>query len=350
MGKPLIISKWLGKASFTINEEPRLFNYLCSFYDGKVNRTSSDGDAIKFQICEHLTDTRKNKDIVESELDLHLIIFHPEGDAKYFHYKELKKYGNIVSCNYAWKDVNYFHYWAYDYRNAIISRNIKTNTPDKLSTKFLCFNGRPDWHRYYTMQRLYDNDLIKQGFISFLDRYNNYNNISHQNTFYKIASMMKLSDTSYVDKMIKEKTNLVLDKTTEQVSKDDRSHDENLFADTSISLITETYSEAYRGLFITEKSWRPIANMHLPIWIAQPFMVQAFREFGFDMFDDIIDNSYDKIIIDPMRFDAAIKALKKLLTKMKKLDVDNVLERLESNRNKFLSMKIKEKEILSWIK
>ena len=89
--------------------------------------------------------------------------------------------------------------------------------------------------------------------------------------------------------------------------------------------------------------------MHLPIWIAQPFMVQAFREFGFDMFDDIIDNSYDKIVIDPMRFDAAILALKKLLTKIKKVDVDNVLERLENNRNKFLSMKIQEEEILSWI-
>ena len=156
-----------------------------------------------------------------------------------------------MSCNYAWKDVNYFHYWAYDYRNAIVAKNIKINIPTNLPAKFLCFNGRPDWHRYYTMQRLYDNNLLKQGFISFLDRYDNYNNISHQNTFYKIASMMKLSDTSYVDKMIKEKTNLVLDKTTEQVSKDDRSHDETLFADTSISLITETYSESYRGLFIT---------------------------------------------------------------------------------------------------
>lgn len=347
MANPLLISPWTGTASFKTNAEPRLFNYLYHYYEGLVNRSINKTDTpIEFQVCEHLTDNPKAKeDVMTIDSDLPLVIFHPEGDARYFHYDRLLKYGNLVSCNYTWEGVNYFPYWAYDYRNNIKSRNIPLNKATDLKAKYLCFNGRPDWHRYYMLQLLHNNDLVNKGLISFLNRYDNYENLQHISVFHKVAAGI---DTKFVDSMIEAKLDIVLDKTTAQLSKDDRSHDPNLFKDTSISLVTETYAEAWRGLFITEKSWRPFAHMHIPVWIAQPGIIQHFRDYGFDTFDDIIDNRYDTYMNDISRFNEAIKALNGLLNRMHNLPQDDILLRLHKNQEKYMAMKITEEEVKKW--
>lgn len=349
MATPLLISPWTGTSSFKTNNEPRLLNYLDSYYKGSVNRKLSVRDEpIEFQICEHLTDSPKAKeDTMTSDSDLPLVIFHPEGDARYFHYDRLMKFGSVVSCNYKWEGAHYFPYWAYDYRNNIKFRNIPLNNATNIKPKFLCFNGRPDWHRYYMLQLLHDTDLLEKGLISFLNRYDNYENIQHIRVFHKVAAGI---DTKFVDNMIENKLDMILDKTTEQVSRDDRSHDPNLFKDTSISLVTETYSEAWRGLFVTEKSWRPFAHMHIPVWIAQPGIIQHFRDYGFDTFDDIIDNRYDTYMNDINRFNEAIKALSGLLNRVQYLNQDDILARLKKNQNRFMTMNITEEEITKWFK
>jgi hypothetical protein len=351
MARSLKIEQWKGRASFQYySNVERLKQYLQQYYEGRVlTKNEVEDDMIHFTVCEHLScNPRSPYNEMDSINDLPLIIFHPEGDIKYFHYDKLKEYGNCLSCNYMWKDISYFNYWAYDYRNAINYYNIKLNTPNSFTDKFLCLNGRPDWHRFFTLQKLKNEDLFDKGLISLLNRYGNYKNIQHHNVFYQ--AFEGRGSTDFVDDLIKNKTEIVLDRTTEQVSKDDRSNDEYIYANTSISLVTETYPEAYRGLFITEKSWKPIAHCHFPIWISQPFMVQAFRDWGFDMFDDIIDNSYDKITNDWHRFDAAINSLKKFLGRIKNLDPNIYIPRLISNREKYMAMKITESDVLSWFK
>lgn len=355
MAKPIIIQPWRGKVSFHIHNAPRLSNYIKEWYVGSVYRVGYDripkhiDDSIQFQICEHLTDNQYVKETyLQTDSNYPVIIFHPEGDYKYFKFKDYKQYGSVVSCNYAWKsELNYFKYWGYDYLSNIKHKSIQINKPTELRAKFLCLNGKPDWHRYYTIQKLYNNNLWKFHYISFLNRYGNYNNPIHQERFHD--AFKNEGPTDYVDAMIQNKTELVLDKDTVAVSKDDRTHSPYLFENSSISLITETYSDSNRGLFITEKSWRPLAQCHLPIWIAQPYIVQAFRNFGFDMFDDIIDNSYDTIKNDVERFNAAIESLQKLLQDIHKIDKQSTLERLYNNQSKYLNMRITEEEILSWL-
>jgi hypothetical protein len=51
---------------------------------------------------------------------------------------------------------------------------------------------------------------------------------------------------------------------------------------------------------MTEKSYKCFALFQIPIWLAPYRAVACYRELGFDVFDDIIDHSYD-LEIDPVK-------------------------------------------------
>lgn len=65
------------------------------------------------------------------------------------------------------------------------------------------------------------------------------------------------------------------------------------------NIVVETSSQqdhgSYRSIFITEKTFKSFAMCQIPIWFAVPGLVNQVRLLGFDMFDDIIDHSYDRI-------------------------------------------------------
>ena len=44
---------------------------------------------------------------------------------------------------------------------------------------------------------------------------------------------------------------------------------------------------------ITEKTLHTFLGCNIPIWIGSPGTVSAVRDLGFDVFDDIVDHSYD---------------------------------------------------------
>lgn len=61
-----------------------------------------------------------------------------------------------------------------------------------------------------------------------------------------------------------------------------------------IEIIPETlYGE--EASLITEKTHHCILEMCFPIWISSPGTVKYLRDIGLDVFDDIIDHSYDEI-------------------------------------------------------
>ena len=60
-----------------------------------------------------------------------------------------------------------------------------------------------------------------------------------------------------------------------------------------VSIVHETNNYEHTGIFLTEKSFKVFAWHQIPIFVATPGHVQVVRELGFDVFDDIIDHSYD---------------------------------------------------------
>ena len=82
---------------------------------------------------------------------------------------------------------------------------------------------------------------------------------------------------------------------------------------------------------IAEKYLNSIYAYNFPIFIAVPGTVSYLRNIGFDVFDDIVDHSYDKIQDPVLRLVTAINANIKLF------DKDYVIPVWELNKDRFNS-------------
>lgn len=301
-----------------------------------------------FQIIEHWNKTGKPKNY---DKKIPLVIFNTEGDEVYFNIKKFEKYGTVLHCNVKLAETKgkFFNYWAYDYLTRIKDYNIQLNASNTFAPKFLSLNGRPEWHRYYLIQLYKDRNLFDKGLVSLLNRYDRFSDTQIKRTFLKSYE----GDPSFILDIIDNKRTLEIDRTNEQIHENDRSHDPFIYKDTSISVVSETYGETARGCFITEKSYKPIANCHFQIWIGQPGMVKFFRKLGYDLFDDIIDHSYDNVNNDTKRYNAAIDSLEQYLEDVKHFTDDqkqDLQQRLKRNQTKYLNTRLSAREINSWLK
>lgn len=74
----------------------------------------------------------------------------------------------------------------------------------------------------------------------------------------------------------------------------------DIFKDSLLTVSTESHFNDNHGLFITEKTFRPIAMGHPFIVLGQPHLLKKLQTFGFKT--DFIDTSYDEIIDNKKRF------------------------------------------------
>jgi len=91
------------------------------------------------------------------------------------------------------------------------------------------------------------------------------------------------------------------------------SNKSTVYNNSSVSYICETFDDTDYGNFITEKTYRPIINQHPFVVQASPRMLEYIREQGFRSFDALIDESYDKDMVDMARIDNTIDQAEKLL-------------------------------------
>lgn len=99
----------------------------------------------------------------------------------------------------------------------------------------------------------------------------------------------------------------------------------NYYRETFVEIISETsYTEQCYN--ITEKTLNSIYGCSFPILLCSKGSVNFLRSMGLDMFDDIIDHSYDEIADPLIRLETAITKNQELLTnnqKTKQLWLDN---------------------------
>jgi hypothetical protein len=86
-------------------------------------------------------------------------------------------------------------------------------------------------------------------------------------------------------------------------------------------------------IHITEKSFKPFNFYQLPIFLTTYGHVKKLRDlYGFDMFDDLIDHSYDNEPNCRIRFKLVINEIKKLNgVNIKDFYKDNI-NRLKNNK------------------
>lgn len=347
MARPIVILTKNLKTNFEQCPSPRLYDVLSEYYQGDVFLNTDIKGAIYLQVIEHVSCITKQCKIKYNK-NIPLVVHHSEGDPTYFQNIDyIEKRGTFLHSSYNLEKGNYFNYWMYDYLLSRKKFQFDFTKKTDLPAKFLCLNGRPETHRYFAIQKLVDMNLFDKGLVSFLNRYDQFSNYYPYERFKNMYN----GDSKFVDEMFTNKHEIQIDKTNDEIHRDDRSHSKYMYANTSVSLITETYADNTPGTFITEKSWKPIANMHLPIWVAQKNIVHSFKDMGFDVFEDIIDQSYDSIDNSTERWCNAIQSLKNLLSLIKDLERNKkqeILDRLEKNKQLMLNRQIKEKEVLEW--
>lgn len=182
---------------------------------------------------------------------------------------------------------------------------------DHFNKKFLCFNRRWKEHRFAMLSLLKSKDLIQHGHISFSK-----NPVNSDDLYYgdndAFEKMCKDTVNKYTDikEILEQGFNfkndlpLILDnKVFETYFAYDSSHRPLLkyFKDTYFSLVNETLFENGNVRFLTEKLFKPIMHKHPFVLVSTPFSLQMLRDQGYQTFDGIIDESYDKELDDAKR-------------------------------------------------
>lgn len=124
--------------------------------------------------------------------------------------------------------------------------------------------------------------------------------------------------------------------------------DNPLFRKCAVNIIAESSSQTdpscWHSIFVTEKTFKAFGMLQLPIWWAVPGLVDCVRTMGFDVFDDIIDHSYDREHNEDQRLELLITQIKQL----KSLDLaqlrTDLMPRLLANRKKLNRICKKESE------
>lgn len=106
----------------------------------------------------------------------------------------------------------------------------------------------------------------------------------------------------------------------------------------------EQDEECWCSLFVTEKTFKCFAWQQIPIWWSTPGLVNEIRRYGFDLFDDWMDDhSYDQIQDNQKRLDKIISVLRSAVARAKQQGVaqtgESIKERLASNYRRLLQLK-----------
>lgn len=86
----------------------------------------------------------------------------------------------------------------------------------------------------------------------------------------------------------------------------------SLYQDSFVEIITETLYHVPMGI-ITEKYLHSVYGRNFPILISAVNTVQHLRDIGFDVFDDVVDHSYDTVVDPIARMEMAIQKNKHLI-------------------------------------
>lgn len=106
--------------------------------------------------------------------------------------------------------------------------------------------------------------------------------------------------------------------------------------DSYINFVTET--TVNKGLFVTEKTWKPIASEQLFIIYGNVGIISHLRELGVDTFDDIIDHNYYDSVLD---WQERLFKIHEVIETVLQQDIEKIFKntkarRLE-NRRKFVN-------------
>jgi hypothetical protein len=186
----------------------------------------------------------------------------------------------------------YQHIWEYQrHSDNTFDRDIGLAAADCVDRKYTlsCLNRRPMAHRVWWLT-----EFVKQGWINdcniftFLERdpYSDFPVHEHENYLEFLIPERKQMFLSHISNLPFKFGNFR--------GENDITNNHPAFSDSYLNIVTESDVEA---VWFSEKTMKPLSTGQLFVIAAGAGSVACLREFGFDMFDDIIDHArYDNIL------------------------------------------------------
>lgn len=270
---------------------------IYQFLDGKLEYQNIGLKADRLNII----DLSQNSLIDNDRLNIHKIfefeeptlILHPE---PYFQ---------------APKNVKYFPYFYYFGMKNWPPNNIYYPKTKQIS----CLNGNPHVHRWFMYVELKEknyNDMI----LTF-----------HKNDNYDLD--YSILGNKYALLM----QDYLLQNSFDEYTTNDLGINNDAYKRTMLNVVTETVVD--NTIFVSEKTWKPIASGQFFVIAGCKGTVQFLRDMGVDVFDDIIDHGYDEIDDWKVRLQYVIDSIDKLLNQNLNDIFLDTLERRKSNIDKF---------------
>ena len=230
------------------------------------------------------------------------------------------------------------------------TKGIKSYTPSvnlekkKRSKHFYYVIGSLKFQRIVALKYFYNTGLLDK--MNWSSRYK-----INEKEFNKITPKLFEDDLKY---------NIATSTSTEYGFKDNFYIPKKTVEDSYISIVFTTDPSGYdyklyddyekTNKIIDEKIFKPIVYLHPFICFANPNTLSYFRDWGFETFPELFDESYDEINDHDERLEFVIKQIEQIsklpLDEMHDL-YNKVYPKLVRNRDLLLSMDIK-KEYESW--
>lgn len=202
------------------------------------------------------------------------------------------------------------------------SRHYLTDLSFKTDTHFvmLAKNPRP-------LRVMMANEILKRG----LDKFGNISCGCGQWWY-------DYENSPYVDSEFKSLFPIILDGPVPDGSSKQHQVDDSRITNAAINVICETSQDSvlegpilWTMPFITEKTGKAFSLCQFPLMISVPNTVEKLRNMGFDVFDDIIDHSYD------MEPDPIVR-IKMVCDQLEKLcNIDNIAAFREAHWSRLIN-------------
>ena len=162
-----------------------------------------------------------------------------------------------------------------------IGRTIPTWSP-KPEYHFLCLNNFHKPHRQKVIQKLHDTKMIDKTLWSY---------------------RQAIPDAGFT-------TPTFIDQSTGEF--DQNQNLDHLYSKCLYTIVTETDYADHKFPHATEKSLSALFYGTIPIIVGVPGTVSLLKKWGLDMFEDIVDQSYDNIPDDDARLEKIFEILERL--------------------------------------
>lgn len=238
--------------------------------------------------------------------------------------------------------------------------NQPTFKTNKVGPFFLCHNRGPKLHRYALLCLLKKHKILFDTDWSLILGWYKKTNLLHNDEKIFYNPIFDDDDYELYKEEIEYFKNIDIKKSLYEESKDwfdsidehaqvnwKNVYEIDTYENTHVNIVTESCYERYE-VHITEKSVKPFYFYQLPVFLSSYNHVKYLKDrFGFDMFDDLIDHSYDDEIDNKKRLFLVFEQIKNLYDNKQKVIefYNNNKERFIENHNKVLNIYNSKKDI-----